>query len=122
MCFSVNKNKIKLMASTNRTSTPLDQTGNDDNRYNFKAVYEFIYIGSALNKKNVRLEIMRSIVLTNIYIILGLNKRFKGKIVSRETSIQLYQTLIQSVLLSGAESYHKQMKHHVEFFRENMKI
>ena len=92
------------MISKGKTSTRLDQRVNVGN-HNFEVVDEFIYLGSAINKNNnVSLEIKRRIVLAN-RCYFGLSKHFRDKALSRATKIQLYQTLIQPVLLYGAEAW-----------------
>ena len=103
--LAVNEDKTKLMVSTGKPSTRLDQRVNVDNRYNFEVVDEFIYLGSAVNtNNNVSLEIKRRIVLAN-RCYFGLSKHFRDKALSRATKIQLYQTLIQPVLLYGSECW-----------------
>ena len=53
----------------------------------------------------------------------GLSKHFRVKALSRATKIQLYQTLIQLVLLYGAEALcRKQMKHLLESSREKLSV
>ena len=102
--LAVNEDKTKIMISTDKTTTRLDQRVNVGN-HNFEAVEEFIYLGSAINKNNnVSLEIKRRIVLAN-RCYFGLSKHFRDKALSRATKIQLYQTLIQPVLLYGAEAW-----------------
>ena len=69
------------------------------------ARFRSVYLGSAVNKNNnVSLEIKRRIVLAN-RCYFGLSKHFRDKALSRATKIQLYQTLIQPVLLYGAEAW-----------------
>ena len=105
MGLAVNEDKTKLMVSSSRTSCRLDKRVNVDNRYNFEVVDNFIYLGSAVNKNNdVSLEIKRRIVLAN-GCYLGLSKYFRDKALSKETKIMLYRSLIQPVLLYGAEAW-----------------
>ena len=66
---------------------------------------EFIYLGSAVTRKNdVSLEIKRRITLAN-RCYYGLNGQLINRDLSRTTKLILYKTLILPVLLYGAEAW-----------------
>ena len=102
--LSVNEAKTKYMHSTRRNTTR-ENSQIAAGRYNFDAVKEFVYLGTAINQdNNISLEIKRRIALAN-RCYFGLSKQLRSKALSRKTKLTLYNTLILPVLTYGAESW-----------------
>ena len=92
------------MLSTSREEWRIDSQITADS-YTFDKVKEFVYLGSAVITENdVSLEIKRRITLTN-WCYYGLNRHLSNRDLSRTTKLIFYKTLIQPVLLYGAEAW-----------------
>ena len=73
--------------------------------YIFKKVDNFIYLGTMDNKMNNRLvEVNARLTMAN-GAYYGLQNYMKSRIISRNTKILLYKTLIRAVLTYGAETW-----------------
>ncbi|KAF6198411.1 hypothetical protein GE061_008159 [Apolygus lucorum] len=100
----INEEKTKYMLITaddsKRTLRDL-QIG----AYNFEGVDRFTYLGAVINHENkVSNEIMNRIMAGN-RAYFSLVKMFKSSLLSRETKMTLYRTLVRPVVCYGAESW-----------------
>ena len=102
----VNEGKTKYMVSTSKESS-MHQPGStiSVDTCNFEVVKEFIYLGANINSTNdISVEIRRRIMLAN-RCFYGLKKQLSSKLLSWNTKILQYKSLILPVLLYGAETW-----------------
>ncbi|CAG9829536.1 unnamed protein product [Diabrotica balteata] len=70
-----------------------------------EAVNEFVYLGTLVNTENdTTSEINRRICTAN-RCYFGLNLLFKSTVISRNTKVKLYKTIIRPVLTYGSETW-----------------
>jgi hypothetical protein len=72
--------------------------------YKFESVCSFIYLGSVINETNdMKEEIDKRIQNAN-RCYYGLLKHFKSRLLTSETKIRLYTTLVKPILTYGSET------------------
>ena len=99
----LNEDKTKYMYSS-RDKHP---TGHNVNfgRFNFECVREFVYLGTQVNNNNnTGEEITRRINLAN-RCLFGLGSILRSKLLSRNTKLLIYKTLVLPVLMYGSEAW-----------------
>jgi ribosomal protein S13 len=102
MGLTVNEEKTKFMAITNRTQNlqPLKV-----NEYEFEQVTQFKYLGTIINTSNdIKIEIKDRIKMAN-RCYHGLRNQLKSKVISSKTKVQLYKTLVRPIVLYGSERW-----------------
>jgi hypothetical protein len=86
--------------------------------YIFKRVDNFKYLGTMVDQMNNRsVEVNAQLIMAN-RAYYGLQNHMKSRIISRNTKILLYKTLIRPVLTHGAETWvlSKQDEHRLSIF------
>ena len=99
----LNEDKTKYMYS----SLDKHPTGHNVNfgRFNFECVREFVYLGTQVNNNNnTGEEITRRINLANCCLF-GLGSIIRSKLLSRNTKLLIYKTLVPPVLMYRSQAW-----------------
>lgn len=102
--LKINEMKTKYMLMTSNSNIIIEPTISVGN-YSFQCVDKFCYLGSTVNNKNIiSEEIYRRIMTGNRAYYCNLSL-LKSSLLSRNTKLRLYKTLIRPVVTYGAESW-----------------
>jgi hypothetical protein len=69
----------------------------------FEGVHRFIYLGLLVNDNNHISEEIRRRIQNSNKCHYGLRKHFKSQLLTHETKVRLYRSLVRSVLTYGCE-------------------
>lgn len=101
----INENKTKYMKTNSNTIRQQDGDIININGHKFEVVDEFVYLGALIRADtDVSQEIMRRIMAAN-RCFYGLQRHLRSNLLTRETKLRIYKTLIRPVLLYGSESW-----------------
>jgi hypothetical protein len=91
-------------------------------KYIFKRVNNFKYLGTMVNKMNNRSVEMNARLTMAIRAYYGLQNHMKSRIISRNTKTLLYKALIRPVLTYGTETWvlSKQDEHRLSIFERKI--
>lgn len=102
--LKINETKTKYMKMS-RNETRRNQQNLTIGEYNLEGVNNFEYLGSELNNKNMMSDCIHSRIQAGNRSYYANIKLFKSKIISRNSKLKLYKTLIRPVVTYGAECW-----------------
>lgn len=101
----VNEEKTKYMKTSSVALRQQDGDIINIGRHKFEIVDEFVYLGALIRADtDITREIMRRIIAAN-RCFYGVQRHLRSKLLTKETKLRIYKTLIRPVLLYGSESW-----------------
>jgi hypothetical protein len=73
--------------------------------FNFEGVDSFTYLGSVIDNGNKMCKDIHSKILTSNHAYSTHIKLFRSKLLSRNTKLKIYKTLIRLILSYGSEAW-----------------